>query len=739
MAQIEGEKTRWSPLGTARLQFIEGLEDESLVKSISPDLIPPEIRSLQNIFIDDRFGNEYFYQALDMIGWGDIDSSDPRFTILMSMMLYIENRLSTGSTCVLMREMLDDISETLVHKLGYGLENYSVEKLETLISSKQADWLIGNIDEIKPLILTHDKKYLYHQKNYVDEQSFINFLAKRLQMLINVPSQENVLSAVQEVTETRPILIGENSLRLAGEQLLALVLSLYTPLLIISGGPGTGKTSIVVTILRVLKRLGMANHIGLVAPTGRAARRMRESIESGLSHVKDFDQSIHDQDLKASLPDSQTLHRFLGFSPSTGRFKYHENNPLEHDIVIVDEASMVDMAMMARLTRAVTPQLHHFKATPRLILLGDANQLPSVGAGAVLMELVPEKPSLPQDMVSLLKELMPQIKPLIDQYSQNPENALSGKVVQLTHSYRQRESDPAGRNILGVAKMINEINSADLTAALFAQKGEDHSMRRIDSPKGVNYDKMMFLEQENTPKQLSAFVNNWINNFMNDEDIIDLTRKIYSNEEDVSNEQDFHKLFDFYSRFRVLTFTRILGGYGSEKINRLFRNSLLKITPFSHQSGSPFYPGAPVMILENDYDNQLFNGDQGLFLQFRHPEHQGIELKAVFPVEGKYRSYYDYQLKKIQLSYAITIHKSQGSEYDHVAIILPTNKSDSGNDENTTALPEELMSKEMIYTAITRAKKSALILGERKILEKTILRKTLRHSGLKSFLFSSKL
>ena len=142
------------------------------------------------------------------------------------------------------------------------------------------------------------------------------------------------------------------------------------------------------------------------------------------------------------------------------------------------------------------------------------------------------------------------------------------------------------------------------------------------------------------------------------------------------------------------------------------------------------------MVTENNYNLQLFNGDQGIFLKFINPETQEVELKAVFAVDGEFKTFYQYELDHLQTAYTITVHKSQGSEYDHLTLILPTSTRERWVSENESRSIRELMSREMLYTALTRAKKSVLILGEQSVLGEAALHKASRYSGISSALVS---
>jgi exodeoxyribonuclease V alpha subunit len=242
----------------------------------------------------------------------------------------------------------------------------------------------------------------------------------------------------------------------------------------ISGGPGTGKTSVVVSILRVLARLGVdLESVALAAPTGKAAKRMEESVQKGLLAIPN--RSEVDEEILECLPEARTLHRLLGYSPKMGGFRHHENNPLANEIVIIDEASMIDLGLMDRLLRAVPMDA-------RLILLGDADQLPSVDAGAVFRDLLPPKEGVPDD---------------------DPRRDAS---VVLSESYRMDLSDSAGRNILKVAAKIN----AGQAESLFDPNApQDETITERPSVDELTFHGAELLAEGNKTQKKNTFLERW--------------------------------------------------------------------------------------------------------------------------------------------------------------------------------------------------------------------------------------
>ncbi len=657
----------------------------------------------------------YFYQAWDMIHWQKAEVSSETQAALVALLLLSHKFLQVGNTCLPLRDQQGNW-QVVEHFINHGIAPKAAQTyaavIPDLLESAQWRWLFGSSSDFTPFVLTENSTLLYHQKLFLSERTFVEAFQRRLVRHPEIPSSDRVQQVLDEVLEQYPIRVGSQPMQLSPEQQLALLVALQSSVTIISGGPGTGKTSIVVLILRLLYRLGLASHVALAAPTGRAAKRMAESIEQGLKSIPSEPDTAPDQMLLERLPESQTLHRLLGYNPQSHAFRYHANNPLEHQIVIVDEASMIDMALMSKLIQALTPSVPSMAAPARLILLGDANQLPSVGAGAVLMDLVPSTPSLTASQHTLLLEQAPHLQALLASYEQTPTEIEAPGVVRLTRSYRQRKEDPQGKNILEVAHKVNVMRDQgwDFNFLFESQQEGDGVIQTIRTPEAYPWENVYFLEQDNAPHEIESFVHFWKGTFFQTPAWRALIQPLYSPELPAHQVADLDRLFEFYNQSRLLSLMRI-SHTGVDFLNQRFRQQL-------GISEEGWYAGAPIMVQQNDYDNDLFNGDQGLCLRFAHPTMGASELRVVFPTSQGYRTYYPHQLRNIQLAYAMTVHKSQGSEYEHVAIVLP-------------AEANALLIKEMIYTAVTRAKKSVLILGKSEILQQAVFHKVQRFSGIR--------
>lgn len=476
-------------------------------------------------------------------------------------------------------------------------------------------------------------------------------------------------------------------------------LAMTRPLALISGGPGTGKTSTVARIIGLLLLTGRPGslsaipgsgdtwpslaggrpssipgagdtgpslagglQIALAAPTGKAAMRLAQSITAGLAALP-FPESV-----KTRIPTTaSTLHRLLGVRLYSPHFRHHQDNPLPWDVVVVDEASMVDLALMSKLVDALKPD-------SRLILLGDKDQLASVESGAVLADCIA---------------------------------ALPDNTVTLDKSYR------FNREISAFARAVN---GNDSVAAWGMIKSEDISQKTEDRDKKL----------EETAKTESCLV-------LLREPMIDFIVSRYGNYMDEiaafsgKEGQTAHlrRLFAALGRFRVLCATR-QGAGGVETINRQVEQRLARLSAGS--SPSPvvkpggWYPGRPVIILTNDYSLNLFNGDIGICL----PDPVAPEtLKVWFEREdGTPVSFPPYRLPACETVFAMTIHKSQGSEFNEVLVCLPPADS-------------PLLSRELIYTAITRARDRVVLAATQEIFQAAVSRNISRAGGLYEMLTGS--
>lgn len=444
-------------------------------------------------------------------------------------------------------------------------------------------------------------------------------------------------------------------------------------LALVSGEPGTGKTSIVVSMLRVLVRLGVApDRIALAAPTGKAADRMRSSILRALDAIGD--PSPEDRALLTHVPESQTLHRLLGYSPTTGRFRQHERNPLGERVILVDESSMIGVALIDRLLRAAS-------SDARVVLLGDAQQLPSVEAGAVF-----------RDLCAALAEA--------DDPAGTHDASRARPVARLTESFRMREDDPDGRHVLGVARAMNVGDEARVLAEVRRPGTLDRlGGHGVELVSGSDLPSLLAAWERlapPSPDATRAF------------DVIDSRPR-------PRELRRLRTLFDGLDHGRLLCVTRGRRT-GVVALNELAHARHLARS--GRDRGPRFAAGEPVLVTRNDYERGLYNGDQGLVILAREGRgpvrrlavfRRGDEDFVSFPIEVVE--------SRLELAYAVTVHKAQGSEHERVAIVLPEE-------------PAPLLTRELLYTAVTRARRHVLIFGEEARLIEGVRRRVERQSAL---------
>jgi len=539
--------------------------------------------------------------------------------------------------------------------------------------------ILGAVGERKPLLL--DDEHLYVHRMWHHEESLGDALRARMALDAELPEPALLERTMAEMLERVPAPKGA-PIRLSEEQREAVLTALRLPLAVISGGPGTGKTSIVASILRMLIRLGTpVEQIALAAPTGKAAHRMAESILGYLGAIPKPEAA--DRSLAAACPEPRTLHRLLGYSPGTGRFAHHERNPLPERVVIVDEASMIDLQLMDRLLRSLRPDA-------RLVLLGDAEQLPSVDAGAVLRDLLPPP---------------------------GATDARSRFASRLTRSYRMDPSDPAGRNILAVARAINGGSGAGLFEG-------DEPIRIHADVGALEFQGVELVEPESAARggSLEAFVDHWdCVRVRGLPGFAELVKREYVHADGAflpDDEAALSSLFRHFEEQRILCVTR--GDHlptGAEALNLALHRKALARLGGGHREGT-FLPGEPVILQRNDYGRGLFNGDQGLVLRVRGASDAAHRFQVVFRRAGGYAIFgLDGLRAHLRHAYAMTVHKAQGSEFDRIALILPE-------------APLPLLTRELVYTALTRSRKSAVIVGARAVLESGVVNRLERHCGI---------
>jgi len=473
-----------------------------------------------------------------------------------------------------------------------------------------ADWrtqlaaspLVGQPGDFAPLILDGPRLYLARYHAYETQLA-----AQLLARAADLPDIDETLLAdalarlfARNVSQAEP-----------DWQRLAAAQAVRRNLAVISGGPGTGKTTTVVRLLAALLEQpgGERLAIGLAAPTGKAAARMAEAIRNAKAELPVSDA------IKAALPEeARTLHRLLGSRGDSPQVRHNAANPLPLDVLVVDEASMVDLALMAKLVDALPPKA-------RLILLGDKDQLAAVEAGAVFAELC-EGRGFDAASAAALQRLTGQAVPV-----EAPRSKLGDAVVLLTHSHRFAGDSGIGE----LARRINAGNAAT-TLNLLKEHRADLAWNAHPTPAAL----IERLEVGYAPYLMAA------------------------------KRGDPAAAFQAFNAFRALTAQRE-GAWGVSGINEALEARIKRRLGLA--SRERWYPGRAVMVRQNDYALGLFNGDIGICLNTDHG------LRVFFEAEQGFRPFAPARLPSHDSAFVMTVHKSQGSEFAEVLLALPEQPS----------------------------------------------------------------
>ena len=620
--------------------------------------------------------------------------------------------------------------------------------------SYQADSYDSAAEGDQPLILSgHPDRPLLYLRRYRDyEQRIMQGVRSRLQNAQQQQSEKQQPDKRQQDQAISADMMAEvldalfPSSAHTGDQpdwqKVACAISARSGFSVITGGPGTGKTTTVVKLLALLQTLQLKQglmplRIRLAAPTGKAAARLNESIRGKLAHntpefslqgllegndlpteLQSLSAEQREHQLRHAIPsDVTTLHRLLGARPDSRYFRHNGSNLLPADLVVVDEASMVDIEMMAQLMDALRPDA-------RLILLGDKDQLASVEAGAVLGDLC-----LKADQVNYHPDTANWIKSVtgydIPQVFQNADgDDLSQAITMLRHSHRFRSDGGIG----ALAMLVNE------------QQIQAPSGQKQHSTQPLNDLKQLFMQEESTDRPVLRLIKAEHSQasalqeiFKGYHHYLDLLHKGRPETSDPEQQDQWAwQVLRAYSDFQILTALR-QGDWGIEGLNDNVRQILVQQGKLA-RTDAIWYEGRPVLVTRNNYSLKLMNGDVGIALMVEQPDagkegKAGIEgragkvLRVAFPADDgseTVRWVMPGRLQDVETVFAMTVHKSQGSEFRHTALILPERSN-------------PVLTRELLYTGITRSREQfSLICSREEVLEEAMKLSVYRVSGITS-------
>jgi len=548
----------------------------------------------------------------------------------------------------------------LLDGIAAAFPEYAIDELRT---SLLASGIVGTPEENEVLPLVLDAANRLYLRRYFDyERRLAAWLLRRAAAdtgTVDGPALRARLDALFAPTAQRR---GDRP----DWQKLAAALAAQRTLTVISGAPGTGKTTTVAAVLACLLEQNPAARIALAAPTGKAAARMLEALRERAQHLP--------PQIRERLPrESYTIHRLLGATAKPGRFRHHAANLLPLDALVVDEASMLDLALAVHLVEAMPDPA-------RLILLGDKDQLAAVEAGAVFAELSAD-PTLSPRCVARLAQATGTPAERILPPAPTQASPLADTVVWLTQSHRFAADS-------GIGRLAADINAGAADRALeWMVAGADASVSWIEDGAA-----------EPAPSTRRRMIEGY-------GAYLEALRL---------GAGDKAAIFAAFDRFRVLCAVRDTGR-GVDALNALVSDHVRAALdhPLDPGAPSPWYPGRPVMILRNDYVLGLYNGDVGICLPG-----EDDELMVWFAQAASgFRCLAPLRLPEHDTAYATTVHKSQGSQFGSVLLLLPEQAG-------------KVMTRELVYTAVTRAAQAVTLIGAAEVFRAACARPTLRHAGL---------
>ncbi|GAC19967.1 exodeoxyribonuclease V subunit alpha [Paraglaciecola arctica] len=613
-----------------------------------------------------------------------LDNSDRECLTMLAA--YVSAQTGEQHSCINVESLGQPFSGVYHFPEAKILQSY-IEKALTFANVAAT---VSNLDEntAKPLVLQNGKLYLQRYWQYESQLAAI-IREKAAKILdLDLASAQILLSDLFEEQQSS-----------LDWQKIAVCIAASQTLSFITGGPGTGKTTTVTKLLALLQGLaakkGKVLNIQLVAPTGKAAARLTESISAAKQKLP--------TDLQTNLPEQcQTIHRLLGAKPQSPYFKANASHPLHLDVLVLDEASMVDLPLMAKL----------FAALPKdaqIILLGDQDQLASVETGSVLSDICAAShfqdkhlqnehsngESLDSTLMAYSETMQQHLAKLlcvpnleVVTTATTDQSVIQDNVVRLIKSHRFGENS-------GIGQLAKQVKAGQVARCL--------SLLNNDQFSDINW----YQPTQTSPQTVASEIL---------KTLITQLLPIYKQYTQAIQQGDLRQAFQYLHQQQVLCAQKS-GYWGVTQLNVLIESELHKQGLIDNSKD--FYVGRPVMLSKNDHQLKLFNGDVGIVM----PDPNNVALTKVWFVtpEGELRGLLPSRLPSLETLYAMTIHKSQGSEFESVYLCLPpitANNQGRG------------LNRELIYTGLTRAKKKFGLFGESKALSLSLGQQCVRGSGL---------
>lgn len=705
------------------LTTISAMQEKSVLQILNEWSDLGWIRRLDSalvVFINDLESKSHSGNLKAGTDSNPIDCASDRsvLSVSIAMLAFFEGH---GHTCLNLRQLVSDPNallgwtedrldalKALWKKLPARLEDWLAQlKVCSVVDSKTVPVRVRHSYPASPLVLagTDQEPILYLRRYWNYEQQVSQSILDRLR-IPHVVDETRAAKILDRLFQT-----AANPASLFDWQKFACALALRSSLTVITGGPGTGKTYTAARLLALLFAVDpepQRLRIALAAPTGKAAARLRQSIDKALEDLsRQVSGEVELTELARRIGAARTLHSLLGASSDSRQFRYNAANQLDVDVLIVDEASMVHLEMMSALLQALP-------ATARLILLGDKDQLDSVEAGAVLGDLTRHaaKGMYDTETARFATAVTGQEIPQDFRTSELTLSSLAQQTIML------RESRRFGAVIGQLALAVNEGDAVKVD--LHLQGDSSRSVQAFGDA---------------TPSDITALATNGrvaaVYSYANYLNAIKQRSKAgYQRSED--HDAWIKTVLNEFDQFRILCAVN-QGEWGTDAVNQSVLIALEKAGLINTgKTGKEWFPGRPIMVTRNDPDLGVFNGDVGVVLpslskvvaeddsasQFKGNE----TLRAYFLDGDQLRSVSVSRLAHVETAFAMTVHKSQGSEYRHVALILPAGRN-------------EHLSRELIYTGITRARECLTIIeGQEGAFKRAVARPSSRTSGLANIL-----